>query len=131
MRALRTLWTGVVVTLSLVALLWAGSAVPARAEDNVRMTPEAALQYMAETPTLFVVDVRTPAEYAEKHLDRAVNIPVEELEGRLREVPTDRPVLIHCRTGIRAERAYNLIRDKKPEVKTMRMVRGNVEELLK
>lgn len=131
MRSLRTLWTGVAVTLALAALLWAGSTVPARAENNFRMTPEAALQYMAETPTLFVVDVRTPAEYAEKHLDRAVNIPVEELEGRLSEVPADRPILIHCRTGIRAERAYNLIRDKKTDVKTMRIVRGNVDELLK
>lgn len=131
MRALRSVWSAVAVALTLAAVLWTGGVVPALAEDDFRMSPEAALQYMNETPNLFVMDVRTPGEYAQKHLDRAVNIPVEELEGRLHEVPADRPVLIHCRTGIRAERAYNLIRDKKPEVKSMRIVRGNVEELLK
>lgn len=130
MRGWRLRTKAVSAALALAALLWMG-ACPAVAEGDFKMSPQAALQYRAETPNVLVLDVRTPGEYAQGHLDDAVNIPVEELETRLGEVPADRPVLIHCRTGIRAERAYNLIREKKPEVKDMRIVKGHVDELLK
>lgn len=131
MRTVRSLWSCAAAVMALSAMLWAGGAVPAVAADSFKMSPKAALEYRAATPELLVIDVRTPGEYAQGHLEGSVNIPVEELEGRLAEVPADRPVLLHCRTGIRAERAYNLIKEKKPEVTNMLMVRGNVEELLK
>lgn len=131
MRTLRSLWSCAAAVMALSAMLWTGGAVPAVAGDSFKMSPKAALEYRAATPELLVIDVRTPGEYAQGHLEGSVNIPVEELEGRLAEVPADRPVLLHCRTGIRAERAYNLIKEKKPEVTNMLMVRGNVEELLK
>jgi phage shock protein E len=50
-----------------------------------------------------LVDVRTPAEFAEGHLEGAVNIPLDELERRLAEVgPRDRPVVLYCRSGRRS-----------------------------
>lgn len=131
MRSLRSLWSGLAAVLALTGMLWAGGVVPAAADDSFKMAPKAALEYRAATPDLIVLDVRTPGEYAQGHLEGSMNIPVEELEGRLAEVPADRPLLIHCRTGIRAERAYNIIKEKKPEVTTMHIVRGNVDELLK
>ena len=60
-----------------------------------------------------------------------MTIPVEELEGRLAEVPADRPLLIYCRRGARAERAYNIIKEKKPDAATVHFVLGNFEDLLK
>lgn len=58
-----------------------------------------------------VVDVRTPEEFADGHLDRATNIPVDDLGGRMPEVDAlvggDRakPVVVYCRSGARASRA--------------------------
>jgi hydroxyacylglutathione hydrolase len=70
---------------------------------------------------MFVLDVRDKEEYAEGHIPGAVNIYVGELEGRMSEVPSDRPVVAVCGLGNRAglgasilkrrgfERVYNLI----------------------
>ena len=44
-----------------------------------------------------VLDVRPPAEYAAGHLPDAVNVPPEELEARLADLPAGRPVVAYCR----------------------------------
>jgi rhodanese-related sulfurtransferase len=46
---------------------------------------------------LVVVDVRPAAEYAAGHLRGARSIPIEELESRLDELPSDREVVAYCR----------------------------------
>jgi len=44
-----------------------------------------------------VLDVRPPVEFASGHLPGAVNIPMEELGRRLRELPKGREVVAYCR----------------------------------
>lgn len=44
-----------------------------------------------------VLDVRPRAEYAAGHLPDAVNVPPEELETRLAELPAGQPVVAYCR----------------------------------
>jgi rhodanese-related sulfurtransferase len=44
-----------------------------------------------------VLDVRPPAEYAAGHLPDAVNIPPDELETRLADLPADQAVVAYCR----------------------------------
>ena len=44
-------------------------------------------------------------------IDGAMNIPVDELQGRLAEVPKDKEIITHCRTGLRAEMAYSILRN--------------------
>ena len=40
-------------------------------------------------------------------------IPEEELlAGRLAEVPEDKKIILHCSTGVRAEMAYHLLKEK-------------------
>jgi rhodanese-related sulfurtransferase len=43
-----------------------------------------------------VIDVRGTREYAASHLAGAVNIPLERLESRMGEVPSDRLVVTYC-----------------------------------
>ncbi len=57
-----------------------------------------------------LVDVRTPEEYAAKHLPGAVNIPVADLETRLGELaPKEQPIVVYCRSGHRASRAQKIL----------------------
>jgi rhodanese-related sulfurtransferase len=57
-----------------------------------------------------LLDVRTAAEFAERHIPGALNIPVQELGTRLRELgPTTRPVVVHCRSGVRSASAAQLL----------------------
>ncbi|HEY5962156.1 MAG TPA: rhodanese-like domain-containing protein [Polyangiaceae bacterium] len=55
-----------------------------------------------------LLDVRTVAEFNQKHVEAAVNIPVQELDARLRELePKDRPIVLYCRSGHRSGIAYD------------------------
>ncbi len=60
----------------------------------------------------FVVDVRSRQEFAEQHLDQAINIPHTELIGRLAEIPIDRPVRLYCASGFRSYLAYRALRER-------------------
>jgi rhodanese-related sulfurtransferase/predicted transcriptional regulator len=44
-----------------------------------------------------LVDVRPSVEFGAGHIDEARSIPLEELEDRLAELPTDREVVAYCR----------------------------------
>jgi rhodanese-related sulfurtransferase/DNA-binding transcriptional ArsR family regulator len=44
-----------------------------------------------------LLDVRPRAEFEAGHLRGAINIPIEELPGRLNELPRDRRIIAYCR----------------------------------
>lgn len=50
-----------------------------------------------EAGEVTLLDVRPAEEYRAGHIPGAVSIPVGELERRLAELPTDRPVVAYCR----------------------------------
>lgn len=54
----------------------------------------------------FIIDAREKGEFESGHLKNAVNIPLSEFRERLTEIPTDKPVYIHCRSG---QRSYNMV----------------------
>ena len=57
----------------------------------------------------FLLDVRHPEELAVEQLPGVVNIPVDELRGRLDELPRDREILVICRSGQRAYYATRIL----------------------
>lgn len=58
-----------------------------------------------------VVDVRTPAEYAQGHVAGALNIPVDDIGRRAAEIgPPDAAVLLYCRSGRRSAIAADVLR---------------------
>ena len=58
-----------------------------------------------------LVDVRTPDEFAAGHLPGAVNIPLQELAGRLGELePKDTAVVLYCRSGHRSGNAARTLK---------------------
>lgn len=58
-----------------------------------------------------LVDVRTPAEFSERHLPGAVNVPLQVLEQRLGDLgPKDAPIVLYCRSGNRSAHAASLLR---------------------
>ncbi|MGE0787805.1 MAG: rhodanese-like domain-containing protein [Sandaracinaceae bacterium] len=52
-----------------------------------------------------LLDVRTPEEFASGHIEGAINIPVDEVDRRMTEIPADRGVVVYCRSGGRSARA--------------------------
>lgn len=77
---------------------------------------EAALKTQAIT----VIDVRKPSEYAAGHFAGALNISLDELPSKIDDIPRDKFVVVHCRTGIRGEMAYLLLKEKGFDVKYLK-----------
>jgi len=90
------------VVLGLVAISRLRGVGPARAAE------------LAGQAGTFVLDVRTPGEYAGGHLERAVLIPVQQLSNRLLELPADKktPILVYCAVGGRSAAAAGLLKAK-------------------
>lgn len=51
----------------------------------------------------YLLDVREPAELADGVIAGSVNIPLNELAGRLGELPLDRDIVVICHLGLRSE----------------------------
>ena len=57
----------------------------------------------------FLMDVRTPEEFASGHIPGAVNIPVDDLRSRLGDLPTDRKIASYCHVGQRGYLATRIL----------------------
>jgi adenylyltransferase/sulfurtransferase len=57
-----------------------------------------------------LLDVRDPVESQVSGLPGALNIPLERLAARLKEIPHELPVVVYCRTGARSLQAARILR---------------------
>jgi len=64
-----------------------------------------------------ILDVRTTEEFSNGHFPNAVNIPVDDLAARYSELPKSGSVFTQCKTGVRAEMAFNILKQKGYDVK--------------
>jgi rhodanese-related sulfurtransferase len=78
-------------------------------EEHPQVDAEAVLAPPADHRP-FVLDVRTPEEFAAGHMAEAVNIPVDNLRSRLDEVPRDKEIAVYCQVGQRGYLATRILR---------------------
>ena len=72
-----------------------------------RVHGERAKQLVKEGALL--LDVRTPQEFAAGHVKGALNISVQTLAQRTSELPTDKVIVVYCRSGRRSAHATKLL----------------------
>ena len=94
----------------LAALIAAGCSQSPAGASVVVSVDEALRLWQAKEAIL--IDVRTPAEYREGHIPGVANIPLDELEKRLGEIPKDKKVVLICRTGNRSAQGTRFLRSK-------------------
>lgn len=65
------------------------------------------------TPTGQILDVRTPNEYADQHLDNAVNIDWngDDFAGKVQKLDKSKPVFVYCMAGSRSKSAANKLHE--------------------
>ena len=66
-------------------------------KDELEPVPAKELLERARNGLVTVLDVRPAEEFAAGHVAGAVNIPIHELERRLKELPKRREVIAYCR----------------------------------
>jgi hydroxyacylglutathione hydrolase len=81
--------------------------------DLVRPTrrisaPEVSAELASISPPL-LLDVRTPREWATKHVEGSVNVPLNHLQERIAEVPRERSIAVHCAGGYRSSIAASIL----------------------
>ena len=64
-----------------------------------------------ETAGAVIVDVRSPAEFAQGHVEGAVNVPGTSIERIAKIVPDkDTPLYLHCQSGVRSGAASRTLK---------------------
>ena len=74
-----------------------------------RGLPESTLKELLQNGAQ-VIDVRTSAEFRRGHGEGALNIPLDQLEGRTKELDPSRPVVLCCASGSRSGMAVSLLK---------------------
>lgn len=67
----------------------------------------------------YVLDVRTPAEFAEGHIAKAINLPLDQVKARVDEVPNNKTVYVICRSGNRSAQASEILNQAGKNVKNV------------
>jgi hydroxyacylglutathione hydrolase len=70
--------------------------------------PEVAEELASVSPPL-LLDVRTPREWADKHVDGSVNVPLNHLQERIGEITRERGIAVHCAGGYRSSIAASIL----------------------
>jgi glyoxylase-like metal-dependent hydrolase (beta-lactamase superfamily II)/rhodanese-related sulfurtransferase len=59
-----------------------------------------------------IIDVRKKSEFDSEHLEHAINIPLNQLNERLAEIPKDKSFTIHCAGGYRSMIAASMLKQR-------------------
>jgi phage shock protein E len=119
----RTLVLTAIVAVVVVAFAMVGcsrEAPPAPATTNANEATglpdrDPALARKLASEGAVLLDVRTVEEYSGRHLDKAVNIPVDKLNGQMSEIEKltsgdkTKPIVLYCQAGGRAGRAKTML----------------------
>ncbi len=70
------------------------------------------LPALLETGSHQLVDVRLQPEYARHHLKNSINLPLFQLRKRMDELPTDKPLLLLCDSGVQSRAAAFILKEK-------------------
>ncbi|MHB8345650.1 MAG: ArsR/SmtB family transcription factor [Acidiferrobacterales bacterium] len=66
-------------------------------KDELEAIPRAELLDRARHGLVTVMDVRPQEEYVAGHIPGAINLPIKDLEQRLRDLPHDQEIVAYCR----------------------------------
>ena len=100
-------WIGLgIVAVALLAaaiLLW-----PKTTHSNEITVAKAYEKYQGG---VYILDVRTQAEWDQMHIANSTLIPLDQLQNRITELPSDRDIVVVCRTGKRSQTGMNILQD--------------------
>ncbi|MGK9118287.1 MBL fold metallo-hydrolase [Olivibacter jilunii] len=73
-----------------------------------------------------IIDVRSESEYNVGHIKGVENIVLTSLENNLAKIDQDKPVIVHCQSGVRAAMAYSIL--KRNGIQNLKIYSGGINE---
>lgn len=79
--------------------------------DVMRINMEEAKNNLEADKSIVLLDVRSKMEYAEGHIEGAINVPVTELEYEIEDIipDKDQTIYLYCRSGVRTIMAGDVL----------------------
>jgi rhodanese-related sulfurtransferase/glyoxylase-like metal-dependent hydrolase (beta-lactamase superfamily II) len=74
-----------------------------------RISAPMVAEELASADPPLLLDIRNPREWATKHIEGSVNVPLNHLQERIAEIPRDRRVAVHCAGGYRSSIAAGIL----------------------
>ena len=96
------------ILILLSSLLLTGCAGAGNQPNSYRqISMDEAVAMMEQESGYIILDVRTPEEYAEKHIPNAINVPNENIgTDEISALPDkDQLIMVYCRSGRRSKEA--------------------------
>ena len=105
---MKRVFMAVSVALMLIPLL-VGCSGGDHTNSYEQITPAEAKALMDSDDGYIILDVRTPEEFAERHIEGAILIPDYEIGEKAESILTDKEqlILVYCRSGRRSKNAAN------------------------
>ena len=93
--------------LSLVILFFGLTSCLKNQADGVQVLEVSKYEKKMTQPEVQLVDVRTPEEFSEGHLENAINIDVtaDDFDAKVASLDKEKPVMVYCKSGGRSARA--------------------------
>jgi len=66
---------------------------------------------------VYIIDVRDLVEFKTGSFPTAIHMSVDEVEEKVAELPTDKPMIFVCSTGARSGEAYDIVKMAREELK--------------
>lgn len=81
--------------------------------SNGETLPDVDVAHFRANPHAYtIVDVRNVSEIRDRKIfSGAIEMPLPEVRERVRDIPTDKPILVHCAAGYRSAAASSIIRE--------------------
>ena len=97
----------VLLVLSSLLLIPMGCSSAEKSPTFEQISQDKAYEIMKSSTPHIVLDVRTPEEFADGHIDGAILIPDYEIEASAKNILTDKNalILVYCRSGRRSKLA--------------------------
>lgn len=93
--------------LSLVVLMCGIISCMKTQTEGVQVLEVSKYQTKLKQPNVQLLDVRTPEEFSEGHLDNAINIDVTaaDFDAKVASLDKEKPVMVYCKSGGRSAKA--------------------------
>jgi rhodanese-related sulfurtransferase len=80
--------------------------------EHINRITSQELENLADLDQTMIVDVRKKSEYMSEHLINAINIPLNEINNHLTELPKDKKIILYCAGGYRSMIAASILKQR-------------------
>jgi|SRR5690554_2374827 len=80
--------------------------------ENTAQTSKEKQEQKIDFENAYIVDVRTPKEFAAGHYEGAINIPISEVEEHFEKFKGHDQIVVYCRSGARSGKAKDILENE-------------------